>query len=263
MTYPGFYIELIKYYLFSRHKYGYGIHSPFVYDLIKSIVRRKFDKRETENLEKLRKEMNNSQYLINHIDFGSEGININSRKKTISSISRRTAIKRKYGELLFQLVRKFRPDNILELGTSLGISTMYMALASPDSKINTIEGCLETAEIAENNFKKLNLKNICLSKGKFDDVLQDIISKSGRLDFVFFDGNHKMKPTLDYFNLCLKHAHKESVFIFDDINWSTGMKLAWKEIKAHNKVTVSIDLFFMGIVFLNKDFAKHDYVVRY
>ena len=255
MPYSGFYIGLLKYYLFSRHKYGYGIHSPFVYELLKSFINRKQFSKETSGIEEIRKELKTSGLKIKHQDYGTVPDFNSVKQKYISTIVRKSAIKKKYGELLLQLVRKFRPENILEFGTSLGISTMYMAIGGINSKIYTIEGCSETAKIAENNFRKLNLKNIILSNGKFDDVIPEIINNIEKIDMVFFDGNHRKEPTLKYFNICLEKAHKGSIFIFDDINWSVEMKKAWQEIKLYSNVTISLDLFFMGIVFIDDNFA--------
>lgn len=263
MPYSGFYTGLLKYYLFSRHKYGYGIHSPFVYGIVKDLFKRNYVNKETHRVEEIRKELKKSGKWINYSDYGSKSDRNNDKQNKISTIISKSAIKKKYGELLFQLVRKFKPGNIMELGTSFGMSTMYMAIAGPDVKINTIEGCVEKAKIAERNFNKLNLKNIKLSKGKFDDVLPGIINRTGKLDMVFFDGNHRREPTLRYFDICLTKAHEGSVFIFDDINWSSEMKQAWQEIKLNRKVSVTIDLFFMGLVFFKNDCAKQNYVIRY
>ena len=87
------------------------------------------------------------------------------------------------------------------------------------------------------------------------------LKEHNQLDFVFFDGNHKKKPTLSYFKQCLEVAHEDSIFIFDDIYWSTEMTEAWQEIKKHPKVTLSIDCFEMGIVFFKKEQAKEHFTV--
>jgi predicted O-methyltransferase YrrM len=161
------------------------------------------------------------------------------------------------------LVNRFQPEEVLELGTSLGISSAYLASANSKIKVITIEGCKEIAEKAKENFKKLGLQNIEQHLGNFDDVLPQLLSEKKKIDFVFFDGNHRKEPTLNYFKQCLAHAHEGSIFIFDDIYWSSEMKEAWNEIKMNERVTVTLDLFFMGIVFFRKEQVKQHFIIRY
>ena len=151
----------------------------------------------------------------------------------------------------------------MELGTSLGISSAYLAAANSGSKLITIEGCKEIADVAAQNFTKLELKNIEQVVGNFDKVLPEVLKKTDQLDLVFFDGNHQKEPTPNYFKQCLEKANEKSVFIFDDIYWSREMKEAWEEIKNNKKVTVSIDLFYMGIIFFRKEQVKEHFMIRY
>jgi predicted O-methyltransferase YrrM len=79
---------------------------------------------------------------------------------------------------------------------------------------------------------------------------------------VFVDGNHQKEATLRYFKLCLPKVHENSLLIFDDIYWSRGMKEAWNEIKAHPEVTVTVDLFWIGLVYFRKGQVKEDFVIK-
>jgi predicted O-methyltransferase YrrM len=188
-----------------------------------------------------------------------------SGKRTISEIAERSLKSEKYGQLLFRLVNHFKPNTILELGTSLGISTAYLASANPNSKVITIEGCPNIASEAKKNFEILGLKNIESVIGNFDSVLPAALCQLPTADckLVFFDGNHKKEPTLRYFNQCLELADNTSVFIFDDIHWSNEMEEAWEEIKSHPQVTVTIYLFFLGLVFFRKEQVKQNFIVRF
>ena len=157
----------------------------------------------------------------------------------------------------------FQPETGLELGTSLGISSAYIAKANATSSFTTIVGCSEIAAIAKENFASLNIKNVQQIIGNFDDELPKYLNRTEKLDFVFFDGNHRKEPTLNYFKQCLAKANDNSVFVFDDIYWSSEMKEAWTEIKKHERVTVTIDLFFLGIVFFRKEQARQDFILRF
>jgi predicted O-methyltransferase YrrM len=161
------------------------------------------------------------------------------------------------------LVKHFQPVNLLELGTSLGISTAYMSKASPTKKIITIEGSENIANIAIDNFNRLNISNIQVITGNFDIQLPKLLQNTSTFDFVFFDGNHRKQPTLSYFELCLQHKHNDSVFVFDDIHWSDEMEEAWESIKQSPEVTVTIDLFFIGLVFFRKESTKEHFIIRF
>lgn len=251
----SFLFKYLKYLLSA--KTAHGIHSPFVFELYNAVINKKSNYYIFEKIEHLRKKLLISQKEIDVTDLGTG----KSGKRMVRDIAERSAKDKKYCALLFRLAYHFKPTTILELGTSLGISTAYLASSNLNSKVITIEGCPNTASEARKNFQSLDLQNIESITGNFDDVLCQLPIANCQL--VFFDGNHKKEPTLKYFSQCLEFAHTHSVFVFDDIHWSDEMEEAWEEIKSHPKVTVSIDLFFMGLIFFRKEQAKEHFVVRY
>ena len=239
------------------------VHSPFVYDLLLSTIYNKKKFYAYIQLEKLRNALSLSNQKVNCIDLGAGSKINNSNTKSVQTILYSSSKPAKYAQLLFRLVNHFQPTTILELGTSLGISSGYMASANSKSKLITIEGCEEIANIAKSNFQKLELKNIEQVVGNFDEVLPTVLKNINQLEFVFFDGNHRKEPTLNYFSQCLEKANEKSVFIFDDIYWSKEMKEAWEEIKKNEKVTVTLDLFYLGIVFFRTEQVKQNFIIRY
>ena len=243
----------------------HGVHSPFVYDLLTNVIYVQADYYPFKNIEKLREQLLDSDKEIVFTDLGAGKKKDDSATSTkkIKTIAQRSAKSAKYGQLLFRLVNHFQPSQVLELGTSLGISTAYLASANKQANIITIEGSKAVADIARQNFKQLQLQNIEQVIGNFDDVLPTIINDLKRIDFVFIDGNHCKTATINYFNTCLKKAHSNAVLVFDDIYWSDEMMEAWDEIKKNNQVTVSIDLFFMGLVFFKEGQAKQHFVIRF
>ena len=105
--------------------------------------------------------------------------------------------------------------------------------------------------------------NIEIVEGNIDQTLAPTLAALGApVDFVFFDGNHRYAPTLQYFELCLAHRTDESVFVFDDIHWSPGMERAWEVIKAHPDVRLTVDLFHIGLVFFRKNQPKQHFSLR-
>ncbi len=255
-------VKYLKYILLSSHRKGYGIHSPFVFDLVSRVFRNKVDPDIVCTIEKVRKKMicNDRSILVK--DLGSRSEPAKSNLKRVSEIARYSPVPGKYGKLLSKMAAEFGKPLIIELGTSLGISTMYMA-ASTDTKVFTIEGCPETAEIARHNFKEAGLNNIKIFEGPFDEVLPGLAKTGVNPGLVFIDGNHRKEPVMKYFNQLAELSNNKTVIIIDDINYSNEMTEVWNEIKLHERVSVSIDLFRMGIVFFREGINHNNYIIRY
>lgn len=254
-----FLFKYIRYWLSANN--AHGLHSPFVFNLYNDVINKKGSYYSFDRIEKLRKKLLLSQKEIDVTDLGAG----RSGKRTITEIIEHSAKSRKYGELLFRMAYHFKPVAILELGTSLGISTAYLASANPKANVITIEGCPNTAAEARKNFETLELKNIESVVGNFDVTLSAVLCKlpTANCQLFFFDGNHRKDPTLNYFKQCLVHANNDSIFIFDDIHWSAEMEEAWEEIKKNPKVTVTVDLFFLGLLFFRAEQAKENFIIRF
>ena len=253
--------DYLNYYLTAKNKHD--IHSPFVFDFTTKVLNNDKHEKKFDKVEYLRRKLRSDNAEISFSDFGAGSSRFVKNKSTISVIAKNSAKQFKYARLLYRTVNYFKPQNMLELGTSLGISTLYQAMANPQSNFITIEGSDSVAKIAQQNFDACNVNNVKLINGLFDEQLPEILKQLKGLDYVFFDGNHRKEPTLKYFEMCLQKASPSSIFIFDDINWSKEMKQAWTEIKNHQRVLISIDLFVMGIVFFNPDFSKQQFVIRF
>ncbi len=256
-------IKFLKYILFSSHKRGHGIHSPFVFNLVLKVFRNKISPDIVFKIEAIRKKLISDQQVLEVTDFGT-GSEMGKRNyRRVSEIARYSSVPKKYGKLLAGLSSEFGNTSIVEFGTSLGISTMYMAAANPDATVNTIEGCPAVSEIALDNFAKAGLKNIKLLSGSFEKMLPEIEGEKTRPGLVFIDGNHRKEPTLEYFNRMVELSDENTVIIIDDINYSPEMGEAWKEIKENEKVSFTVDIFRMGIVFFREGMMRYDYIIRY
>lgn len=258
-------VEYLRYLVKSAHRRGHGIHSPFVFKVVSQIFRNKTDPAVVFCVEKVRKRMISDSRVIMTNDLGAGHCygNKESRMRKVSEIARYSSVTRKYCNLLSNMAKEFGGPHIIELGTSLGISSMYMALSSPDITIHTIEGCPETAEIAAANFDQAMIQNIKLHQGAFDDRLPEILASASAPGLVFIDGNHRKEPLLKYFNLIVERSDTNTVIIVDDIYLSHEMEEAWQSIKSHEKVSVTIDLYRMGLVFFRKGINCNHFVVRY
>jgi predicted O-methyltransferase YrrM len=238
-----------------------GIHSPFIYGLVSQCFKDKTKKKWYEQAENYRDSLLKNTTTISIEDFGAGSKSLQMGKRKISKIAKKAGIPLKRGQLLGRMIAYFNPKEVLEIGTSVGLATSAMSFANSSTHITTLEGCTSTANIAKEYFNKFELNNINLITGNFDTTLTDII-KQNVFDFIYFDGNHQKEATIRYFEQCLSNVHNDSVFIFDDIYWNKGMKEAWLYIKAHPKVTVTVDTYFWGIVFFRKEQKKEHFTIR-
>ena len=256
---------MIKYYLqfLFASKNEHSLHSPFVFELYTKIIQTKTQFTVFEQIENLRKKLFKNCSIINITDFGAGSRIYKTNQREIRQIAKSAEKNPKFGKLLFRLIQHFKPSTIFDLGTSLGITTIYESKAYESSQIFTFEGCPATATIAQQNFNELNCKNIEIIIGNIDETLPIELSKIRQLDFAFFDANHRFEPTIKYFKLCLEKATENSVFVFDDIHWSEEMHEAWQIIKNHPRVMISIDLFYVGILFFRKNQPKQNFTLRF
>jgi predicted O-methyltransferase YrrM len=242
------------------------LHSPFVFGLYTTVICHDGQYRAYPRVEARRQSLLASTQELEVCDFGagSRVVGAATRRRAVRDIARHAAKPPRLAQLLFRLVNHFRPATVLELGTSLGLTTAYLALADSQTQVITFEGCPATAAVARETFAHLSLTNVRLVEGNLDETLPATLAALPQsLDFVFFDGNHRYEPTLRYFEQCLAKAHENSVFVLDDIHWSAEMEQAWEAIKAHPAVTVTVDLFYVGLVFFRKKQPRQDFWLRY
>ena len=252
----------LSYFLHSKNRHG--IHSPFVYELLTNAVYLKTNEEAFRKIENIRSELLSNKRIINVTDLGAgSSYDTNKKQRTVSEITRKFAKSPKYCRLLFRLTQYFKPGIMVELGTSLGISSMYQSSGNPQGRLFTLEGCPETAAFARENLSTYGYKKIDCITGNFDETLEPLLKKVGYLDYLMVDGNHTEESTLRYFSTARNYSHEQTLFIFDDINWSEGMRSAWKKIKEDDDVTITIDFHQLGLVFFDKRFSKQDFLIRY
>ena len=254
--------QYLSYKLFARHKHGHSIHSPLVYNMIKNVLNRYETKPVFNQIEELRKAYIRNGETISAGNYGAGSKRIRDRPVKIKDLIKTSAVSEKYGKMLHFFALWYQPGFIIELGTSLGISTAYLASAVPATKISTIEGNAKLAAIACKNFQNLKLENIEQVTGIFETELPEILKTvSGKL-MVFIDGDHRYERLISYYTR-ISQYQSECFMIFDDIRWSEEMHIAWKKIISDNKIRISVDLFFMGIAVTGINVKKQHFVIKY
>lgn len=255
--------KYLQYLLFSRHRKGHGIHSPYVFDLLSRVFRNKIDPDIVLTIENIRKKSTSDKRTISVLDLGAGSSKMKTSLRKVSQIAKYSAVPRKYGLLLANLAAEFGKPVIIEFGTSLGISTLYLASSCPDALVYTMEGSSSISEIAKENFSLAGIGNIRLLNGSFDELIPELKKVETKPGLVFIDGNHKKEPVLKYFSEMAEISGKGTVIILDDIHYSTEMEEAWNEIKKHENVTFTVDLYRMGLAFFREGMSRFDYVIRY
>jgi predicted O-methyltransferase YrrM len=253
-------VKYLRYLFTAANGKGHGVHSPFVFEFITRVLNDNRRFYAFDGIEKIRTQLLSDHTLIEIQDFGAGSRVAKNNTRKISAVAKGSLKPAKYSQLLFRMIDYYGPTQIIELGTSLGITTAYLASANTNAKVTTFEGSATIAQIARQNHQLLGLTNIDLIEGNFDQQLPQWLAQNKSVDFAFIDGNHAFKPTMAYFESLLEVVHDHTILVFDDIHWSEEMEAAWAQISAHPRVTLSIDLFFIGLVFFRKEFAQKQQV---
>lgn len=237
------------------------MQSPFVYTFVDKILNG--PKTEIgERIEARRREWlkRTDELILQDFGAGYDGDGRASRRVTLGAVTRSSARRRYAGELLYRIAAAYRPKKLIELGTNLGFSALYQALAVPEADFITIEGDATLCKLAEENFKDFGL-NLKLINAQFEDALPEVLNEQSKFNWAFIDGRHEYEATIRYFETIIPYCAPEAIIILDDINWSSGMKNAWHTLCARPEVSISIDLFDIGLLFLYRKQAKEHFVI--
>ncbi|MEO6039623.1 MAG: class I SAM-dependent methyltransferase [Saprospiraceae bacterium] len=255
-----------KIWQFLRFYWGavtkYQLHSPVVSGLAQALLQDRRWYYAFSDVEAQRKKMRQNRVQLNFTDFGAGQA---SGPVALRQLVRQSASTKGQGRRLFRLANWAQPLTLLELGTSVGLGTMYLALAARNARFITLEGCADCAAIARANLEFLGLQRVEVRNGEFSTTLEPALAELAPLDLVYLDGNHRRAATLGYFELCLTAARDSTVFVFDDVYWSAEMTEAWSEIQNHPRVTATIDFFDLSLAFITPDFREkqHFRIVPY
>jgi predicted O-methyltransferase YrrM len=243
---------LLRFYI--RAKTKYQVHSPFVFDWVRLVLENKEKPQAGALIEKRRRELLRSRLEVPHIDFGT-GTN---RQTTLGGIARRASSNRTKGRMLYRMAWWWKATQVLELGTSLGLGTAYLA-SGTSGQVTTIEGCPDCATRARKTLEIAGLEASVL-EGSFESVLEKELSGPQSPDFIYIDGNHQSDALERYVNLCLMHAGSRLCLVLDDIYWSEDMHEGWERLKNRPDILLSIDCCFFGLlIFTPERMAKQHF----
>ncbi|MBK9735314.1 MAG: class I SAM-dependent methyltransferase [Saprospiraceae bacterium] len=199
-----------------------------------------------------------SKNSIEMLDYGQGRQSLKTERRSISGIAFKSLSNKVKCRILFNLVNQYKTQHILELGTSLGISSSYLASANGEATVISLDGDPSVVQIAREVHQNLGLKNIEVIEGPFNETLIGALKKIQTVDLAFLDGHHQKKSTLEYYDNIYPYCHQNSIIVVDDIYWSEDMNEAWNILTSKPEVMLSIDLFDVGILFFKKELSKMD-----
>lgn len=247
----------------ARYYHGYGVHSPFVFHIVREVVNDHHrDTIAEARLTALRRTLAGDHTLLSVPSIGA--VTSATRQRTVADIYHRTACTTKQGRLLLRLARDMHPDNVVELGTSVGVSAAYLSAALPEATIHSIEGIEAVAALARRHLAEGGFDNVRVIVGDIDAELPALIASlpQGKVQMAYIDANHTREATLRYFGLLADAAADLALLIFDDIFWSQGMTEAWRLVAADERVATAIELANVGLAFFRHGCQKEYYKVR-
>ena len=238
----------------------HSMHSPFFFDFYTKVIKEdRTNISEFTSIEELRTNLliNNTEVIVN--DLGAKSTHFKKEIRLLSKVAETSLSPQSYCKLYHRIIHYMEANRILELGTSLGITTLYLAHKN-NTHVTTFEGNPAMINVAITNFECLNCKNIELVEGNLDSELSNYLLKPAKIDFVLMDANHRYEPTIRYFNLLSRRMADKGVIVMDDIYYSKEMNRAWKELSNHQLVYGSVDLFRCGILFFDPALNRQHYV---
>ncbi len=251
--------EYINYWLKAKNRHG--VHSPYVYDFNDKCLRLQVPEKAISSYSSYRKQLNRENLTIKVSDFGAGSKKLGADRK-IKDIARVSGSPIKYAKLIYKIVNHYKPNKMLELGTSLGLGTMMMKLGHPKGEIHTVEGCPQTLQYTMDHFPLTRDENLHFHNARFDDFIERL-DPNEKFDFIFIDGDHRGERTQSILMSLKRHLHDETVILLDDIRWSFDMQTFWKSMTQSENYNVSIDLFKMGVLVPRHHQATENFVIRY
>jgi len=259
-------LAYIRHFLTAWNTTGEGIHSPYLFELVRFILRDENSYYCFADIERRREMLQTCEDVLDVVDYGSSGSPEGARvQRRVCDIAKRHLESARVGQLLFRLVvwkgtQEKRPLEIIELGTSLGVTTAYLAAACSSNRVMTMEGSGAVLKVAQGVWKALKLENITWQEGNLDDTLYKHARE--RLDLAYVDANHTYEATMRYVDFLLPRMAEKGIVVVDDIHYSEEMERAWDELRADRRVTTSMDLYHAGLLFVDPHYMKRHYRIR-
>lgn len=211
-------------------------------------------------VETLRQKLLKNETVLDYEDPGAGSVH-KKGNRSIKRIAGLAASPSKYAALYSRLANRVNARFVLELGTCLGLTTLY--LCGSERRVYTFEGVPQLADLAQLHFEQLGASGIHIIRGNIDKTLRPALENIPQVDFALVDANHRYQPTVYYTELLIRKTHSESIIVLDDIHLNQQMEKAWNELRQHPLVYCSVDLFRCGLLFFNPSVHRQHVVLQF
>jgi predicted O-methyltransferase YrrM len=259
-------LAFMRHFLTAWNTTGEGIHSPYLFRLVRFVMRDESSYYCFADIERRRELLLACEDTLNVVDYGSAGSKEGTHvARRVCDIAKTHLESARMGQLLFRILNfmgqeQKRPLEILELGTSLGVTTAYLASTDSRNRVLTMEGSEAVLKVAQGVWRALRLENIEWQAGNIDDTLYKHARE--KLDLAYVDANHTYEATMRYVDFLLPRMTEKGIIAIDDIHYSEEMERAWRELKQDPRVTTTMDLYHMGLIFVDPHYLKRHYIIR-
>ncbi len=222
-----------------------SVDSPLVYQLCLDIQSAHDAKTQFKKIEDKRAQLLMDNTLINVQSLGSQSKVNRSEIRSIRQIALSSVSPRNKCELLYGLVKTTKAKTVLELGTSLAISTAYVAAVDRVDYIKSVE---DSSKIHSYNENLAHNSKINMIQSDFQSYIENELNNKAKYDCIVLDGRHDEIATISYVNQLINLLNPNGIIIVDDIYWSNGLMNAWKTLRNDYRYNLKIDLFYYGVL---------------
>jgi predicted O-methyltransferase YrrM len=146
------------------------------------------------------------------------------------------SVPRRWGMFLHVCAEAFEAQTIVELGACLGISGAYLASIRSQPRLITIEASEARVPIARSTLASVTDRAEVVP-GTFEERLQSVLDRAGRVDVVYVDGHHAEAATIHYVRTVMPYLASEALVVLDDIHLFRDMWRAWQTVSSMPGVT--------------------------
>ena len=240
-------ISLIYRKLFCRK--GFGVHSPFVYDLITNVIEETCEFYAYRDISLVRLQLLQNEQFIQY----------GKKQLTVKKALKRYGISTKEGKFLFRLANHYKPHTMLSVGSSMGLAPLYLARYDSTVQCITLECVQDIAEIATQVLSKEKNPALSIKTGTYRALLPESIVQLQQIDCVYVDKNVGVNDWDTIFEQCEPFIHNATFFVLAGIRSSTEKQSYWTQFRQHPSITVAIDLYDLGLLFFQSKLHKQVY----
>lgn len=249
--------ERIHFQFRTNHRKGFGIHSPYLYRFITVVLQNKYPYYCFKDIENRADAATTSSFCPETTLWKYPGENTPGETDARQTQKNNAACR----QILFRIIQDARFENLLEIGASTGLETLYMQFANPKARCVTATDSPALTAILQRRFYANAVENIYIQTLDKENNLENITNSFKRIDFVLFN-RVNTEQLWEGFHLCQSKRKNNAIFAVLDIHKNADKARVWKNIQKNEDVRVTIDLYHMGIILFHPELQKKAYTIK-